>query len=764
MGIDLIGYINIAIFIINIIVGLVVLMSNRKKAVNISYFLCALTIGLWSLALFFYDNPMWFGSEIWLKIVYVISYLMTFAQISFVMVFNGGLSKKLRNIVFAILIPFFLYGLYVLFIQNDVILSAIHNIRTETVVATMGSSYIFYFLPILLSLVFLFTVQIVKGQQNTGLRRKQSVYYWVAGFLMIVPLVILDFVLPVVWGITDFYKYSTLGNILWSVIIAYSIYNTRFLDVRIVLGNILNYISKAIYIFVFLILYSYLQDKFASFVQDNIILFGLGYSLTFALILSWLSKKTEELIQKRYVYSRYNPVDELQRYSGMNSGELDLKKILDNTTTIVNDTMKAKSVLALVFDGRTMEVIGQSGLNFEEVESNATQIFMNNWENLNSNPILILSEIEEGQTSGKEMIDERKNAIIQFMKNYGIEIVLPFEFKSDLNGILLIGDKRDNSLYSSSDINFLQGIVQNGNVAISRALLYNQLQSFNQTLQQKVDLQTKELQVKIVELQEARQKETDMIDIMGHELRTPATIVKLNASLLDKFDKEIDSDPQAYKRYVDRIKIAVENEIKLINTLLSSAKLEGDKIVIDPEEINIREEIEMAIHGNEKEAKDKNLPIINNVDQNTPNVYADKARVVEVLNNLVSNGVKYTDTGSVTVSSTYNEVEVEITVADTGKGISKEDLPKLGQKFYRVSNYTESSDSGRVDIVRPGGTGLGLFVTFNLIRKMGGDVRVESELGKGSKFIFTLPRYNGQKDGFHKTQSNDMFEKLGLKK
>jgi signal transduction histidine kinase len=120
--------------------------------------------------------------------------------------------------------------------------------------------------------------------------------------------------------------------------------------------------------------------------------------------------------------------------------------------------------------------------------------------------------------------------------------------------------------------------------------------------------------------------------------------------------------------------------------------------------------------------------------------------------------------GSVTVSSTYNEAEVEITVADTGKGISKEDLPKLGQKFYRVSNYTESSDGGRIDIVRPGGTGLGLFVTFNLIRKMGGDIRVESELGKGSKFIFTLPRYNGQKDGFHKAQSNDMFEKLGLKK
>jgi signal transduction histidine kinase len=91
----------------------------------------------------------------------------------------------------------------------------------------------------------------------------------------------------------------------------------------------------------------------------------------------------------------------------------------------------------------------------------------------------------------------------------------------------------------AEELSLLDELVINASVAISRAVLYQEVQSFNQTLQQKVDLQTKELQVKILELQEARQKETDMIDIMGHELRTPATIVKLNAQLLDKFDKEI---------------------------------------------------------------------------------------------------------------------------------------------------------------------------------------------------------------------------------
>jgi two-component system phosphate regulon sensor histidine kinase PhoR len=100
---------------------------------------------------------------------------------------------------------------------------------------------------------------------------------------------------------------------------------------------------------------------------------------------------------------------------------------------------------------------------------------------------------------------------------------------------------------------------------------------------------------------------------------------------------------------------------------------------------------------------------------------------------------------------------------DSGKGISEEELSRIGQKFYRIENYI-SEEEGRPDLVRPGGTGLGLYVTFGLVDKMGGKMDVKSEIGKGTKFTFMLPRYKKQDEGVTKVVSKDMFQRLGLKK
>jgi signal transduction histidine kinase len=234
------------------------------------------------------------------------------------------------------------------------------------------------------------------------------------------------------------------------------------------------------------------------------------------------------------------------------------------------------------------------------------------------------------------------------MEKEDFELVLPLNRKVQLNGVVLLGKKGDNLPYTVEEIQFLESLIINSSMAFGRSILYQQVENLNKSLQQKVQEQTSELQEKVLLLEEARRKEADMIDIMGHELRTPATVVKLNADLLSNFSNKVFDDRETFDKYVSRIKEAVETEIKLINTLLSSAKLEGDKIEINMERVDIYKEVDMALHGEERHAQEKGLEIINNVSKETPPVYADHARVVEVLNNLISNAVKYTEKGSIT--------------------------------------------------------------------------------------------------------------------
>jgi signal transduction histidine kinase len=178
--------------------------------------------------------------------------------------------------------------------------------------------------------------------------------------------------------------------------------------------------------------------------------------------------------------------------------------------------------------------------------------------------------------------------------------------------------------------------------------------------------------------------------------------------------------------------------------------------------VDIKYEIEMVLHRYELDAQSKGIILINQVLPDTPNIFADKVRTIEIIDNLVGNAVKYTKQGSVTIQTEYDDENVKVSVIDTGDGISQEEIVKLGQKFHRVDNYT--GNGGDVEIVRPGGTGLGLFVVFGLVKLMHGKIWVESEVGKGSKFIFTLPRYNGQEVSGFGSNSKDMFERMGLKR
>lgn len=751
MNTDLIGIINVVSGIMQIGIGLIAFFSDTSSKIKRYYLVSAFFLGAWSLSIFFYSNPYLLDSTTWLRIVYTFAYAMTLGLILFATVFPKESITKLR-IFFWIILVLMLGGCYLLWFTDTVLVSSMHIPNENNSLAVMGPLYLLYGLPEFITAIYIVRHYLIEQKNYIGIERRQIQFYVIGGVIMLIPVFIFDFFIPVVFGDTSFYKYSTIGNSIWTLLVGYSILKTRFLDIKVVLGSIVVMLAKALLLifgFVGIFLIARIADLDLN-ISSVLKLFPVA--VIFSIVITKLFPLIEEFFSTRFIYVVYHPVKTLQEYNREISKILDIGELVKSLRKYILNSFKPDFVEAIVIN-KVGNIISGSGKDQSVISSNEVSAILNVWENLNSNRILIFSELEKSKRSGKRMLDENRDSILKFMNSKNIEIIYPLDSGDGYSGLVVLGRKSDRSLYTVTDINFLESMIQTAQVSFQRAILYLEVEMLNRSLQEKVDEQTKELKLKVAELEEARKKENDMIDIMGHELRTPATVVKLNAQLLEKY---INSNPQDFNRYLDRIKRAVETEIGLINTLLTSAKLEGNKVEIGHDKVDIKKEIDMAIHGHEIELQEKGLEYIDRTEGYQSFVYGDRVRVAEILNNLVSNAIKYTEKGYISIYTKHDDEYVTVSVQDTGKGIPDEKMSIIGKKFGRVDNYLGS------EIVRPGGTGLGLYVTFGLVKLMGGDIWIDSEVGKGSKFTFRLPIYNGQK--IDPECSNNMFEKLGLKK
>lgn len=712
-------------------------------------------------------GPIWAISSVSFLMVESIEYALFWSRIIYLASILIGLFHFLFSINYLKQRkPSLLFGIFVV---SGVIFLCYQVFYTNNFIGEIfleGNNYIkvgWAYLVWVCWLAIVFSVNVYSSLKNykelSFVEKEQQQYLLLGNILTVLGSFPANIVAPY-FGI---YEYIWLGPTIFSIanlIISYGLTQTRFLRLskvfRAVIRAISLYILPSI---LFVVLLEWIFPYLRNFFPSQILFY-----VFIILILGILFRIFEELVSKIFLSETQILRNKGETFIKLLNFEQDLSNICNTTLEYICENTPVRKAQVFLYDS---------------VNTRSYRFTKGEWEILNLKKIfseipiywqqdsrkfkpLLRSELEYLRKKEPHVYKEY-GGLLDLLKVSRIQLIYPIVSGSDLVGVLFLEDLPSEQMYKVSELDLLDRIYNQFHISVNKALLYQQLESLNSTLKEKVDEQTKELKKKLCELEEARRKESDMIDIMGHELRTPATVVKLNVDFLDRFENEIKSDPDGYKKYVKRIKDSIENEIKLINTLLSSAKLEGNKIELNPEEIDIKKEIEMALHGYESDAKERGLQLVNSTDQVTPSIYADKARTIEVLNNLISNAIKYTQRGGVGISTSYDKDFVTVFVADTGKGIPEKDIPKLGQKFYRVSTYIDSKED-HIDIVRPGGTGLGLYVTYSLVEKMGGSIHVESEVGKGSVFYFSLPRFNGQDNGEMKNGSKDMFEKLGLKK
>jgi len=598
--------------------------------------------------------------------------------------------------------------------------------------------WVTWFALVIGACIFLVTKHI-QGISVNEIEKKQSGYLRAGLIISGLGLAPTNVILPY-FGIYEYIWAGPIMTLFMMIILSYAVSTIRFYNLKTIFKSISSF-------FVSNILPSLIIGAI------SMLLLGVNVSIGYWLLLSLISFISFLFINffRTKLFKKKDPSSTLLEKM---STVLELDDIGKEIIDLMTEVLNAKQIEMYVIDEKKRSIFKSSDKEFlQESDFPVSEILSYSFSDKVEDRIVVIQELKYLQMSSENNGIQREEALslIRYMDKHGIQVIVPISLRGGYLAFIILSDKRGGEMYSADDLRFISKIKSDIKVLLERSLLYEEVAEFNSVLQQKVDEQTKELQIKVKELEEARRKENDMIDIMGHELRTPATVVKLNAEMLRKY---IDRNPKEYAKYLERISKAIDTEIGLINTLLTSAKLEGNKVEIRREKVDIKESIEMSVHGNEKDLKE-GVKIYTDIEKGLPFAYADRIRVMEVLDNLISNAVKYTDKGRIDIQARSKGEYIEISVKDTGKGIPKEDISKLGSKFYRANNYLESK------IVRPGGTGLGLYVTFRLVKLMGGKINVESEEGKGSTFTFTLPRYTNQK--VDSTDTVDKFTKLGLK-
>lgn len=237
----------------------------------------------------------------------------------------------------------------------------------------------------------------------------------------------------------------------------------------------------------------------------------------------------------------------------------------------------------------------------------------------------------------------------------------------------------------------------------------------------------------ITERKRVDELKKEFVSTVSHELRTPLTIIREGVSqVLDGILGEVNPDQ---KQALSMSLEGMNRLGRIVDDLLDISKIESGKLTLKREPVNVvnlAKGVASAFHAR---AKERGLEIQTCFPSGPVELYADKDRVIQVVTNLLYNAIKFTEKGKIEISVTDKGNSVECGVADTGKGIAPEDLPRVFGKFQQFSRTAGPGEKG---------TGLGLAICKGIVEAHSGQIWVESKLGEGTKFGFRLPKYTAK--------------------
>ncbi len=549
-------------------------------------------------------------------------------------------------------------------------------------------------------------------------KRKLSLVF--LGFFVLFSLILIfNFLLVVFFKIGYFVPFLPIYVLVFNIIIAYAIVRHRVMEVRLVVARTVSYtllifILSSFYASMLFVLGRYLFPS-----QLNSDQFGISTALALVLAYTFqpLRKYIEHLTDRFLFKGRYDTQELLTHLNRLISVNIDLEDLIKKTIFQLKTNLRTEIAFVVLLEssGHTkINILGRDGAKSLYDLERYAQLF-----SANTKKILVFEELPE-------------NHIKQIMREYHIGVIVPLTFKHQYVGQLILGEKSSGDIYSDQDIQLLQILAPELAIAIQNARSFLEISNFNIRLKQEIKSATTDLREANKRLTELDKIKDEFLSIASHELRTPMTAIKSYLWMILNKSNNGDTISPKSRQYLDRAYLSTDRLLALVNDMLDVSRIEAGRIELHAAQLDLSARAKIALDELQSQATQRNITIT--LQSPAPKlVNADPDKLHQVFINLIGNAIKFTPIGGrIDISFTAEKNAVQTAISDTGKGISKKDLPKLFTKFGRLEGTL-------VSVAESGGTGLGLFICNQIIKKHGGQIWVESKLGKGSTFYFSLP-------------------------
>ncbi|HSX33322.1 MAG TPA: GAF domain-containing sensor histidine kinase [Candidatus Saccharimonadales bacterium] len=401
---------------------------------------------------------------------------------------------------------------------------------------------------------------------------------------------------------------------------------------------------------------------------------------------------------------------------------------------------------------KKLSLITSSTLNFEELLRDSVQFLKttlrlhycsfiifgkdNSWrltgapDNLDKRAVELLIQYKN-RFQQSLLTDEMEEDLFKSqLKRANVDMVQGLYVNNDCVGILILGQKEDGSAYNHQDTWFVTTCAANLAIAIQNAQRFEEIERFNQTLQEKIDDATRQLRRTNDKLRKLDETKDDFISMASHQLRTPLTSVKGYVSMV--LDDDAGKINKQQRKLLSQAFISAERMVYLISDLLNVSRLKTGKFVIEPIKTNLARMVEEEVAQLVETAKGRHLELTFHKPEHFPTLMLDETKIRQVMMNFIDNALYYTPAGGhIDIHLADKPETIEFTVADDGIGVPTHEQHHLFSKFYRAPNAKRA---------RPDGTGLGLFMAKKVIIAQGGAIIFKSKEHQGSTFGFTFAK------------------------